>query len=83
MVSSSFFAITKHSRKHICYTKALSEFMFDMEVSMIQIDMSKYMEKHIVFRLLGTQPGYVGYHEGGQLTDAVGIMDGDETIHEL
>jgi len=51
--------------------KALAEFMFDTEDSLIRIDMSEYMEKHTVSRLLGAPPGYVGYDEGGQLTDAV------------
>jgi ATP-dependent Clp protease ATP-binding subunit ClpB len=51
--------------------KALSEFMFDTEDAMIRLDMSEYMEKHTVSRLLGAPPGYVGYDEGGQLTDAV------------
>jgi len=51
--------------------KALSEFMFDTEEAMIRLDMSEYMEKHTVSRLLGAPPGYVGYDEGGQLTDAV------------
>jgi ATP-dependent Clp protease ATP-binding subunit ClpB len=51
--------------------KALSEFMFDTDEAMIRIDMSEYMEKHTVSRLLGAPPGYVGYDEGGQLTDAV------------
>ena len=51
--------------------KSLSEFMFDTEDAMIRIDMSEYMEKHTVSRLLGAPPGYVGYDEGGQLTDAV------------
>ena len=51
--------------------KALSEFLFDTEDAMIRIDMSEYMEKHTVSRLLGAPPGYVGYDEGGQLTDAV------------
>lgn len=51
--------------------KALSSFMFDTEEAMIRIDMSEYMEKHTVSRLLGAPPGYVGYDEGGQLTDAV------------
>ena len=51
--------------------KALSQFMFDSEEAMIRIDMSEYMEKHTVSRLLGAPPGYVGYDEGGQLTDAV------------
>lgn len=50
--------------------KALNEFMFDTD-EMIRIDMSEYMEKHTVSRLLGAPPGYVGYDEGGQLTDAV------------
>lgn len=51
--------------------KSLSEFMFDSEDSLIRIDMSEYMEKHTVSRLVGAPPGYVGYDEGGQLTDAV------------
>ena len=51
--------------------KALSEFMFDTEEAMIRLEMSEYMEKHTVSRLLGAPPGYVGYDEGGQLTDAV------------
>jgi len=45
--------------------------MFDTEEAMIRLDMSEYMEKHTVSRLLGAPPGYVGYDEGGQLTDAV------------
>lgn len=51
--------------------KALAEFMFDSEDALIRIDMSEYMEKHTISRLLGAPPGYVGYDEGGQLTDAV------------
>jgi ATP-dependent Clp protease ATP-binding subunit ClpB len=51
--------------------KALAEFMFDTDDALIRIDMSEYMEKHTVSRLLGAPPGYVGYDEGGQLTDAV------------
>jgi len=51
--------------------RALAEFMFDDEQSMIRIDMSEYMEKHAVARLIGAPPGYVGYDEGGQLTEAV------------
>lgn len=51
--------------------KALSEALFDSERNMIRIDMSEYMEKHSVSRLLGAPPGYVGYDEGGQLTEAV------------
>jgi ATP-dependent Clp protease ATP-binding subunit ClpB len=51
--------------------KALAEFLFDSERAMIRIDMSEYMEKHSVSRLVGAPPGYVGYDEGGQLTEAV------------
>ncbi len=51
--------------------RALAEFMFDSEQAMVRIDMSEYMEKHSVSRLLGAPPGYVGYDEGGQLTEAV------------
>src|SRR3989475_1148936 len=51
--------------------RALAEFLFDDERAMIRIDMSEYMEKHAVSRLIGAPPGYVGYDEGGQLTDAV------------
>ena len=51
--------------------RALAEFLFDDEQSMIRIDMSEYMEKHSVARLIGAPPGYVGYDEGGQLTEAV------------
>src|SRR5438093_3627428 len=51
--------------------RALAEFLFDDERAMIRIDMSEYMEKHTVARLIGAPPGYVGYEEGGQLTEAV------------
>ncbi len=51
--------------------KALAEFMFDTEEALIRIDMTEYMEKHAVSRLIGAPPGYVGYEEGGQLTEAV------------
>ena len=51
--------------------RALAEFMFDDEQAMVRIDMSEYMEKHAVARLIGAPPGYVGYDEGGQLTEAV------------
>jgi len=51
--------------------RALAEFLFDDEHAMIRIDMSEYMEKHAVSRLIGAPPGYVGYEEGGQLTEAV------------
>ncbi len=52
-------------------TKALAEFLFDDESALIRIDMSEYMEKHAVARLIGAPPGYVGYEEGGTLTEAV------------
>jgi ATP-dependent Clp protease ATP-binding subunit ClpB len=51
--------------------RALAEFMFDSQDSMVRIDMSEYMEKHSVSRLVGAPPGYIGYDEGGQLTEAV------------
>jgi len=51
--------------------RALAEFLFDTEHAMVRIDMSEYMEKHTVSRLIGAPPGYVGYEEGGQLTEAV------------
>jgi ATP-dependent Clp protease ATP-binding subunit ClpB len=52
-------------------TKALAQFLFDDESAMVRIDMSEYMEKHSVSRLIGAPPGYVGYDEGGSLTEAV------------
>ncbi len=52
-------------------SKALAEFMFDTEEAMVRIDMSEFMEKHSVARLIGAPPGYVGYEEGGYLTEAV------------
>jgi ATP-dependent Clp protease ATP-binding subunit ClpB len=52
-------------------TKALAQFLFDDEAAMIRLDMSEYMEKHSVARLIGAPPGYVGYEEGGALTEAV------------
>ena len=51
--------------------RALAEFLFDDEQAMIRIDMSEYQERHTVSRLIGAPPGYVGYEEGGQLTEAV------------
>src|SRR5205809_651435 len=51
--------------------RALAEFMFDSEDAMVRLDMSEYMERHAVSRLIGAPPGYVGYDEGGQLTEAV------------
>ena len=52
-------------------TKALAEFLFDDDTAMVRVDMSEYMEKHSVARLIGAPPGYVGYEEGGSLTEAV------------
>jgi ATP-dependent Clp protease ATP-binding subunit ClpB len=52
-------------------TKALAEFLFDTEDAMVRIDMSEFMEKHSVARLIGAPPGYVGYEEGGYLTESV------------
>jgi ATP-dependent Clp protease ATP-binding subunit ClpB len=52
-------------------TKALAEFLFDDDGAMVRIDMSEFMEKHSVARLIGAPPGYVGYDEGGKLTEAV------------
>jgi len=69
IASLIFLGPTGVGKTELC--KALSEFMFDSEDAMIRIDMSEYMEKHTVSRLLGAPPGYVGYDEGGQLTDAV------------
>ncbi|TET14136.1 MAG: AAA family ATPase [Dehalococcoidia bacterium] len=51
--------------------RALAEFLFDKEEAMVRLDMSEYMEKHTVSRLIGAPPGYIGYEEGGQLTEAV------------
>jgi ATP-dependent Clp protease ATP-binding subunit ClpB len=52
-------------------TKALAEFLFDDDQAMVRVDMSEFMEKHSVARLIGAPPGYVGYEEGGRLTEAV------------
>src|SRR6201999_3886632 len=52
-------------------TKALASFLFDDETAMVRLDMSEFMEKHSVARLIGAPPGYVGYDEGGALTEAV------------
>ena len=51
--------------------KTLAEFLFNEEKALTRIDMSEYMEKHAVSRLVGAPPGYVGYDQGGQLTEAV------------
>lgn len=69
IASLIFLGPTGVGKTELC--KALSEFMFDTEEAIIRIDMSEYMEKHSVSRLVGAPPGYVGYDEGGQLTDAV------------
>ena len=64
-----FLGPTGVGKTELC--KALAEFLFDDESAMIRIDMSEYMEKHAVARLIGAPPGYVGYDEGGALTEAV------------
>jgi ATP-dependent Clp protease ATP-binding subunit ClpB len=64
-----FLGPTGVGKTELC--KALSESLFDSESNLIRIDMSEYMEKHTVARLIGAPPGYVGYDEGGQLTEAV------------
>mmetsp|Transcript_65415 Transcript_65415/g.96815 ORF Transcript_65415/g.96815 Transcript_65415/m.96815 type:complete len:987 (-) Transcript_65415:48-3008(-) len=69
IASLIFLGPTGVGKTELC--KALSEFMFDTEEAMIRIDMSEYMEKHTVSRLVGAPPGYIGYDEGGQLTNAV------------
>jgi ATP-dependent Clp protease ATP-binding subunit ClpB len=64
-----FLGPTGVGKTELC--KALAEFLFDSEEHLIRIDMSEYMEKHSVARLIGAPPGYVGYEEGGQLTEQV------------
>ena len=64
-----FMGPTGVGKTELC--KALAEFMFDTEEAMVRIDMSEFMEKHSVSRLVGAPPGYVGYEEGGYLTEAV------------
>jgi len=64
-----FLGPTGIGKTELC--KALAEFMFDTEEAMVRIDMSEFMEKHSVARLIGAPPGYVGYEEGGYLTEAV------------
>ena len=64
--------------------RALAEFMFDDERAMIRLDMSEYQERHTVARLVGAPPGYVGYEEGGQLTEAVRRRpDSGVLLHEI
>jgi len=64
-----FLGPTGVGKTELC--KALATFLFDSEEHLIRIDMSEYMEKHAVSRLIGAPPGYVGYDEGGQLTEQV------------
>jgi ATP-dependent Clp protease ATP-binding subunit ClpB len=64
-----FLGPTGVGKTELC--KALAEFMFDTEEALVRIDMSEFMEKHSVARLIGAPPGYVGYEEGGYLTEAV------------
>ena len=67
--SFMFLGPTGVGKTELC--KALAEFMFDTEEALVRIDMSEFMEKHSVARLIGAPPGYVGYEEGGYLTEAV------------
>jgi ATP-dependent Clp protease ATP-binding subunit ClpB len=67
--SFMFLGPTGVGKTELC--KALAEFLFDTEEAMVRIDMSEFMEKHSVARLIGAPPGYVGYEEGGYLTEAV------------
>ena len=69
LASFLFMGPTGVGKTELC--KALASFLFDSEDAMVRIDMSEYMEKFAVSRLLGAPPGYVGYEEGGQLTEAV------------
>ncbi|MCY3606407.1 MAG: ATP-dependent chaperone ClpB [Gammaproteobacteria bacterium] len=64
-----FLGPTGVGKTELC--KSLAEFLFDSEAAMVRVDMSEYMEKHAVSRLVGAPPGYIGYEEGGQLTEAV------------
>ncbi len=64
-----FLGPTGVGKTELC--KALAEFLFDSESALVRVDMSEYMEKHAVSRLVGAPPGYVGYEEGGQITEAV------------
>jgi ATP-dependent Clp protease ATP-binding subunit ClpB len=64
-----FLGPTGVGKTELC--KALAEFLFDTEAAMVRVDMSEFMEKHSVARLIGAPPGYVGYEEGGHLTEAV------------
>lgn len=67
--SFMFLGPTGVGKTELC--KALAEFLFDDEAAMVRVDMSEYMEKHAVARLIGAPPGYIGYEEGGVLTEAI------------
>ena len=69
IASFLFLGPTGVGKTELC--KALASQLFDSDEAMVRIDMSEYMEKHAVSRLIGAPPGYVGYEEGGQLTEAV------------
>jgi len=69
IASLVFLGPTGVGKTELC--KALAQYMFDTEDALVRIDMSEYMEKHTVSRLLGSPPGYIGYEEGGQLTNAI------------
>jgi ATP-dependent Clp protease ATP-binding subunit ClpB len=69
IASLVFLGPTGVGKTELC--KALAQYMFDTEDALVRIDMSEYMEKHTVSRLLGSPPGYIGYDEGGQLTNAI------------
>ena len=69
IASLAFLGPTGVGKTEIC--KALAAAMFDSESAVVRIDMSEYMEKHSVAKLIGAPPGYVGYEQGGQLTDAI------------
>jgi ATP-dependent Clp protease ATP-binding subunit ClpB len=69
MGSFLFLGPTGVGKTEVC--KALAEFLFDDESNLVRIDMSEYMEKHSVARLIGAPPGYIGYEQGGELTEAV------------
>lgn len=69
MGSFLFLGPTGVGKTEVC--KALAEFLFDDEANMVRIDMSEYMEKHSIARLIGAPPGYIGYEQGGELTEAI------------
>ena len=69
--SAHFYFLGQQALVKLKLPKRLADFLFDDPHEMIRIDMSEYMEKHAVARLIGAPPGYVGYEEGGQLTEAV------------